>query len=179
MSLDSKGQLDSGFLMKISGTSVPFFISPSQLHDGFTLSNWSKIKLTYDDLDITASATTGWLVQVIADRSSIRYMGSVVGAPDIDLSSLGIRVEDIQIITTTGSDDSVTGDKFNETQVVLSVPILTSVTYSNLIKYNFNKVSKVELEITLSYDLGLDGSLFGKAPGMYYVNLDFNLISTP
>lgn len=129
---------------------------------GISLESWTKLRLKYDCIN-----GTGWKLQVAPDLPSTSIVSQDNPADFLDMETLTIRIVDIEVLSGP------------YTKPVLPFSVQLTSGYVDIL--NSIQKSGIDLIITISYDLGKVAgySLLQKNPGLYQVNLRFNLMTIP
>lgn len=150
-----------GSIAIIGGSSVHFYVNSLKKWDeGVTLEGWSRVRLRFDDP--APVTTTGWELNLKAETATI---SSDSGTDDMDLSTLEIRAINVDVLS-----GSYTGT---------AIPQMVVLDGNYVELLSDSQISNIDLIITISYDLGtkLTNKLLGNAPGFYFVDLRYQLIS--
>lgn len=153
-----------GSVNVMGGSSVTFHVnSLKKWQEGVTLEGWSRVRVRLNNDTSDPTPINGWQFNVKARSTHIAPDGP---GTNMDLETLEIRAINVEPLqgTYTGNTPPVT------------VPLNSD--YTMLL--SDNQVSNVDLIVTISYDLGTQewNRLTPYEPGFYFVDLEFQLIST-
>ncbi|HDP54834.1 MAG TPA: hypothetical protein ENN24_04015 [Bacteroidetes bacterium] len=149
----------TGSLSIIGGSSVNFHVNSLKKYDeGVTLESWSRLRIRFDD---PGDVTLGWRLNLKAETLSII---SDSGTDNLPLTALEIRAIDVTVLNGA----------YNGT----ATPSMIVLDGNYVELLSDSEKNNIDLIITISYDLGTNGTnkLMGSAPGYYYVDLRYQLI---
>jgi hypothetical protein len=153
----------------LTGGSPSFIVnSLKKYYDGITLSNWTRLRLELNDLDVPPNSK--WQLSFLSNTSKFESDGSA----QLNLNVLFIRVESFTLVSNTSID-------------IDNSPIALSINpgpagYGEVILEGTGVVNMV-VELSISYDLGtgdvVSNNLIGSIPEQYTSDLIFRLYSVP
>jgi len=138
-----------------------FYNTLNDYQNGVTLNGYSRIKLKF-----RYDGSNGWELRVFANSSEIEYEGGAsnnLNLSELEISSVVISTSDPSISVTSPFTPPV--GPFNPSDATQVIATGSGGTVGT--------DPPVEMELSFSYHMG---NMVNKAPGLYFVNLQFLLV---